>query len=387
MRIRMEFQAVSLLVLLFSLIFSVRAEAQEALVTIVDSSENMAPHVKDLSALGVTVIGRYYGRCPQGNVPNKRMIDNLDEIRAILNNGVGLLSVYQFHSQENKFDSNRSSRKVSNLDERPRNPDAKTVEDFNDCITPDRPNTIEEDARLDAYAAVTQAKQIVKQPAGTAIYFGVDFDLNQEREENVLSYFRIVRKIVTDAGYVLGVYGNGAISDLLYGENSSNERLVEYVWLTASSSHAGSARTYNVKHWDLLQTKVDTKWSVSEKMISIDTDIQNPESTDVGFWTSSASFIVPHDRNVAIHHARRFVCDGRPVVVNPVDEPAKRACTATFGIAVRIFEIDASKKLARVDCNEDGDADGWMKLKDLSTRRPLWVDPRSARQMTHCSSR
>lgn len=392
---RLEIRAASLFVLSLGVFLSIHAQAQDARVAIIDSSDSTKPYVKNLAALGVVVIGRYYGRCQQWNfdrskriVPEKRMIDNLDEISAILNDErLGILSVYQFYSQSDKFDSSRSSGKVTPLDDRPRNPNAETVEEFNDCVTPDKPNTIEEDARLDGYAAVTQAKEIMKQPAGTAIYFGVDFDLNKDRQENVIKYFRIINKIVTDAGYVVGVYGNGAISDLLRGESPSNEKLVEYVWLTASPAHAGSAKTYNVKHWDLLQTKTDTRWSIAGKKVELDTNIQNPESTGVGFWKKAASFIVSHDRNVTIHSARRFVCDGRPVVVNDAGQSViKKACTTTFGIVVRTFEMNASKKLVRVDCDEDGNADGWMKVKDLSTRRPLWIDDRNARERTHCTN-
>jgi hypothetical protein len=391
---RLEIRAAAIFILSLGVLLSIHAQAQDARIAIIDSSDSTKPYVKNLAALRVIVVGRYYARCPQWSfdrkiriVPEKRMIDNPDEINAILSDErLGILSVYQFYSQREKFDSNRSSGKVTVLDDRPRNPNPKTIEEFNDCVTPDKPNTIEEDARLDGYAAVTQAKEIMKQPPGTAIYFGVDFDLNKDRQENVITYFRIIKKLVTDAGYVMGVYGNGAIGDLLRGENPSGEKLVEYVWLTASPAHAGSARTYNVKHWDLLQTRTDTAWAISGKKVELDTNIQNPESTDVGFWNKAASSVVSHDRNVAVQSARRFVCEGRPAVVDDQGKPiTAKACTTTFGIVVRMFEMNASKTLVRVDCDEDGNADGWMKVKDLSAKRPLWANDRE-RATTHCTN-
>jgi hypothetical protein len=362
-------------------LFSIDAPAQDARIAIVDSSDSTKPYVQSLAALGVVVIGRYYGRCPQRIVPEKRMIDNLGEISAILHDKrLGMLSIYQFYSQDEKFDSNRSSGKVSALDDRPRNPHARTVEEFNDCITPDRPNTIEDDAKLDGYAAVVQAKDIAKQPSGTAIYFGADFDVNESRKENVLKYFRIVNTIVTNAGYILGVYGNGAISDVLRREN-----LVKRVWLSASPGHAGSVNAYNTGHWDLLQTKTDVKWSIAGKAVELDTDIQNPKSADAGFWNKAGLFLVPRDRNGAIYGARRFVCEGRPVVVNDSDEPVfQKACMEPFGAVVRTFEINASKKLVRVDCDEDGKPDGWMKVRDLSTTRPVFIYDKNARLRAHC---
>jgi hypothetical protein len=391
---RRKIRAASLLAPALGLFFSHHAQAQDARIAIIDSSASTKQHVAKLGDMGVAVIGRYYGRCPQWSpdrknriVRAKRMIDNIDEIGAILNDGrLGILSVYQFYSQGEKFDTKRSSGAVTVLDDRPRKQDARSVEDFNDCVAPAGPNTIEEDARLDGTAAVTQAREIIKQPPGTAIYFGVDFDLNQDRQANVIKYFRIVKKIVTDAGYVMGVYGNGAISDLLYGGAPSGEKLVKHVWLTASPAHAGSANSYNVRHWDLLQTKTDVTWTVAGKKVSLDTNMQNPDSTDAGFWKRAGSFIVSHDRNVAVHGPRRFVCEGRPVVVDDAGQAVARpACTTTFGIAVRTFEMNASRALVRVDCDEDGNADGWMKVTDLSTKRPLWIEDRNKRASAHCT--
>lgn len=365
--------------------------------TIIDLSEDTREHSALLAQLGDRVFGRYYSRCPQWKtierkqriVPDKRMIDNPGEVDMILGDAqLAMLSVYQFYSQEGKFDSNRSSGPVLLVDDRPRLEAPKTVADFNDCITPDRPNTIEEDARLDAYAAITQASKLIKQPTGTAIYFGVDFNLTDDRRKNVYKYFNIVSKLVTDAGYKVGVYGNGAIGDYLF-----DNHLVDFVWLTASSSHQGSANTYNKKHWDLLQTKTDTRWLLKKGsnghpdiVAELDTNIQNPDSTFVGFWKRSGAVSIDHDRNVAIHKARYFVCEGSPTIVDDAGSALDRPfCTKTFGLAVRAFKTDTAKKLIQVDCNEDGVADGWMKVGDLSVSRPIWVDDTADRLKTHCS--
>jgi hypothetical protein len=108
-----------------------------------------------------------------------------------------------------------------------------------------------------------------------------------------------------------------------------------------------------------LQTKTDTRWSFDGNNVELDTNVQNPQSTDVGFWKKDGSFVVPHDWNVAVHSVRRFVCEGAPVVVDEVGRTIeKKACTTTFGTVVRAFELNASKDLVRVDCDEDGNADG-----------------------------
>jgi hypothetical protein len=398
-----------------------RAE-DEARSTIIDSSENAEHDVKLFADLGVSVIGRYYGRCPQWRlvpreqrerekkdcpelvklgtaspreycklrlVPHKRLIDNAGEVDAILNDQrLAILSIYQFYSQELKFDSDQDKLDPKRaedpsayfLSDRPRKDQPKTVADFNDCFTPTKPNTIEEDATLDAHAAVAQAK-IVGQPIKTAIYFGVDFNLTAERENNVTKYFKIINEILKKGGYEVGVYGNGSVSDLLY-----KRKLAKYVWLNGSSGHEGSAATYNDRHWNMLQTKTDTAWEIGTgedgkaRIAKLDTNMQNPESSSyVGFWKRHKRFAVPHKRNVTIHSARRFVCELAPKIYDDqgaeIDKPV---CSKTYGIAVRTYKSDATKNLIHVDCDEDGVADGWMKASDVSSARPLFdVSPKT----------
>ena len=76
---------------------------------------------------------------------------------------------------------------------------------------------------LDAQAAVAQAK-LVKQPPNTAIYFGIDFELGADRNEQAVQYFTIVSDELKDNGYLVGVYGSGAALALLRGERHKTGR-------------------------------------------------------------------------------------------------------------------------------------------------------------------
>jgi hypothetical protein len=383
------------------LVISSSAVAKDpALATIVDSSENTKDHAKLLADLGVTVIGRYYGRCRQYKevvedgrlvrkpiVTNKRMIDNAGEVDTILGDKrLAILSVYQFYSQASKFDNDRVSRPSTLLDDRPKVDNPKTVADFNDCFRADRPNTIEKDAELDGYAAVTQAG-LIGQPKKSAIYFGVDFNLTHERRDNVIKYFRVINKILTDHDYEVGVYGNGSVSDLLY-----DQKLAKYVWLNASSGHEGSAYTYNIKHWDLLQTKTDTIWVLgkdrSGKPIraELDTNMQNPASSYIGFWKRKELFTAERDRNIIIHEARQFVCEGSAKVFDDGGREIQRpACTRVHGLTVRTYALNARKDLIGVDCDEDGQPDGWMRVKDISKSRPTYFDKDRYPEKARCT--
>jgi hypothetical protein len=118
-----------------------------------------------------------------------------------------------------------------------------------------------DEAQLDARAAVAQAK-LVGQPAGTAIYFGIDFDLETERSEQVIQYFTIISNALRDQGYLVGVYGSGAALALLKAERHKAGRyvdqpLVNFTWLNAARGHSGAADFYNRGEWDLFQSRID----------------------------------------------------------------------------------------------------------------------------------
>ena len=64
------------------------------------------------------------------------------------------------------------------------------------------PRDARQEASLDAQAAVQQA-QSIGQPAGSAIYFGVDFNFaasDTETIDNMISYFREIRDTLAPAG-------------------------------------------------------------------------------------------------------------------------------------------------------------------------------------------
>jgi hypothetical protein len=91
----------------------------------------------------------------------------------------------------------------------------------------------------DALAAGQQAKA-VGQPAGSAIYFAVDFDARGADIVPIDQYFRgITAGLAAATGgksdYKVGVYGSGAVCDSLKGRG-----LAQYAWLSNSTAWAGS---------------------------------------------------------------------------------------------------------------------------------------------------
>lgn len=92
----------------------------------------------------------------------------------------------------------------------------------------------------DALSAYRQAKG-VGQPAGSAIYFAVDFNARGPTLQPVDQYFRGVAAGFAAASggrpeYKVGVYGSGAVCAMVRGE-----RLAQYSWLSGSTAWEGSS--------------------------------------------------------------------------------------------------------------------------------------------------
>jgi hypothetical protein len=104
--------------------------------------------------------------------------------------------------------------------------------------------------QADGMAAHRQAKA-VGQPAGTAIYFAVDYNAPDPEIRSLIDpYFRgVADGLAAAAGknreYRIGVYGSGAVCGYLKGA-----RLAEYAWLSNSRAWYGYAGFAN---WDIKQ--------------------------------------------------------------------------------------------------------------------------------------
>jgi len=104
----------------------------------------------------------------------------------------------------------------------------------------------------DALAAYRQARAI-GQPAGSAIYFAVDYNAPPwDVMGPIDQYFRGIAAGSAAAGgqapaYRVGVYGSGAVCDYL-----KQARLVRYAWLSNSSAWAGYDKfaDWNIRQHD-----------------------------------------------------------------------------------------------------------------------------------------
>lgn len=160
--------------------------------------------------LGVKTIIRYYERVPEtihGKTPTAA------EIALIKKNGFKMLAVFQ-HSNN-------------------------TVATFE---IPDR-------GAGDAARSLELAAEW-RQPKGSAIYFGVDFDASEADLEHVKVYAKQFGDAVRAAGFRVGAYGSGLTLETLLAA-----KLIDLTWLSMATGHRDSKAFAAANRWALHQVK------------------------------------------------------------------------------------------------------------------------------------
>lgn len=91
------------------------------------------------------------------------------------------------------------------------------------------------------------------QPAGSAVYFAVDYDATQSDIRNrIIPYFRGVQRGIGTSRLRVGVYGSGDVCKALRAQG-----LVDLTWITCSRGFSGSAAYIAAGLQDLWQTDCD----------------------------------------------------------------------------------------------------------------------------------
>ncbi len=126
----------------------------------------------------------------------------------------------------------------------------------------------------------------IGQPAGSAIYFSVDFDASAKEINNVITpYFQGVQQAFNDLSnnapaYKVGVYGSGATANAL-----RNANLCALVWLAMSSGFRGTKEAIRSGEYHIQQK------APSAKLCGLDLDYNliNNQIPDFG------AFVIPTD--------------------------------------------------------------------------------------------
>ncbi|MGB8399957.1 DUF1906 domain-containing protein [Bradyrhizobium sp.] len=170
------------------------------------NARNLIPCLKDKQ---IAAIGRYY----TARRINPKIL-TAAEARRLSDAGIKIWPVYQ---NRHRFEADFSSAK----------------------------------GRREARDALDYAKNVIRQPQGSAIYFSADFDATQaEFDRAILPHFRAIAATFAAAGnpYRIGVYGSGAVCQGLLDAG-----IVKLTWLSQSGGFRGTRAFKASRRWNILQ--------------------------------------------------------------------------------------------------------------------------------------
>jgi hypothetical protein len=301
-----------------------------------------AAKAKALRQKGVRTVFRYYSHLPP-SLPGKDL--QPEEAKIILGEGLSLGAVFQH---------------------------------YNNCF-----RTFENKwGREDAEQALRMAEAI-KQPEGSAIYFGVDGDWPwQSMLDAVTVYFEDVHRAFEGSGLAVGIYSNGCTCNVI-----REKGFASYFWLSGSTGHSGSQAFYNTGKWTMFQNALDI--NLASAGLGVDTNIANANSGGYfGQFDSSGAHTSAHGDSStrALIASRRFVRAASDVKTVP------DAASATLGSLRKDLNVCALGQQGlwtRVLTQEGGASrtnaalDGWLATSALA---PMDRFPDAAANYGLCGS-
>lgn len=121
--------------------------------------------------------------------------------------------------------------------------------------------------KIDASSAIRNAREL-GQPAGTPIYFTVDYNASySDITGGITEYLQVIKSVFVDEGnpYKLGLYGSGAV--LSHFQNTYT-----YTWLAGATAWMGSS---SYTGWAIKQYDPNTPIGSGAGKIVIDKDKSN----------------------------------------------------------------------------------------------------------------
>lgn len=236
---------------------------------------------------------------------------------------------------------------------------AVVYQDWNNTI--DRFSAAEGIAQ--ATTAVNYARDTIRQPANSAIYFAVDFDASaNELSTTIVPYFKAINERFAEVNspYAIGAYGSGlALRTLL------SAGLIRYAWLCGSTGYR-----------DYQKFKTSGDWHMLQKL----------QTTGFGGLTYD-----PNDISARYPDCGEFVAEPLQPGLAPVGSPRSHAgvphiVIARDGLRLRsgpgldfgairtvaygspVYVLSASGDWSLIDLEGDGKADGFMFTAFLQNR-------------------
>lgn len=206
----------------------------------------------------------------------------------------------------------------------------------------------EANGALDAARALELAAEMA-QPAGSAIYFAVDWDFFTASElAQITPYFRQVKDALTGK-YRAGVYGSGSV-----GRHMRGLGLVDCIWLSGSTGWSGTEQALNDGIWTIFQNQMDAQSEIGG--FGYDGDIVNPSFDDFGQFTAAGAPDTPPGQGSAALF-KVIARSGLNLRAGPGDTYRVLETVPTGTI---VTGITSDGSWIKVDLKGDGQTDGYM---------------------------
>jgi hypothetical protein len=283
-------------------------------MTIIDTPFNTTSKISCLVSQGVGTVIRYYNFSNSMSFPQKCL--QLPEAQALGAQGVRTAVVFQQRQNQ--------------------------VADFS-----------ETKGAAAGRRAYRHAHDDIGQPAGSAIYFSVDFDASRTQiTNNVVPYFEGVMRAFDeesegDSEYRAGAYGSGLVCSVL-----TKKKLIDFTWLAMSRGFAGTREALEAGEFHLAQrAPAGTLCG-----LGVDFDDPNPARPDFGAFmlvddTPEHALIVPG--------AERFRVVARAGLRLREGPGPQFDIIGGLPFGQVVFVVSISDGWARVDIEGDGRIDGF----------------------------
>ncbi len=207
--------------------------------------------------------------------------------------------------------------------------------------------------------AFRHAQNHIGQPAGSGIYFSVDFDAgNSDLNNNIIPYFQGVKQAFEqesggNPGYRVGVYGSGLVSSTL-----TDRGLIELTWLAMSRGFRGTRDALDAGAFNLAQLPPARTLCG----IGVDFNEPNPDGRDFGAFTIEVDAVVPVP-DTTVGNAHRVIArSGLRLREGPGTQFDIIGGLAFGQIVSVVSTIDG---FGQVDVEGDGRIDGFASMSFL----------------------
>jgi hypothetical protein len=224
----------------------------------------------------------------------------------------------------------------------------------------DRPDNYDHDCGFaDGQYAQHYGLEVIGQPRGTAIYFGIDFDATAAQiRDRILPYFQGLADGMSALGgpaYEVGVYGSGRTCAAVLDAG-----LATKAWLAQSTGWAGYT-----------QFLASNRWTMSQAMPATIAGVPcDPDTTGIDKEIGDFLLTEPVADTPAVLPAPLYVIarSGLRVREGPGTDFEAHPHAMPFG--ARVFALKKTAGWTLVDLQGDGKADGFVSSEFLSTTPP-----------------